>query len=43
MRYLRLYKHFVAFSLQKAMHFRVDFFFAIVMDTVFMLSTLEFT
>lgn len=32
MRYLRLYAHFLRFSFSKAMEFRVDFFFRIVMD-----------
>lgn len=34
-RYLRLYGHFVSFSLQKAMQFRLDFLFRIVMDAVY--------
>ena len=35
LRYARLYSHFVSFSLQKALHFRLDFFFRIVMDGLF--------
>lgn len=35
MRYLRLYLYFVQFSFSKAMEFRVDFFFRIVMDVIF--------
>ena len=35
LRYLRLYFCFVSFSFQKAMQFRFDFFFRIVMDTFF--------
>jgi ABC-2 type transport system permease protein len=34
-RYLRLYQHFVKFSLMQAMQFRFDFFFRIIMDCVF--------
>lgn len=34
-RYLRLYAHFLRFSFSKAMEFRVDFFFRVVMDIVF--------
>ena len=35
MRYLRLYLCFLRFSFSKAMEFRVDFFFRVVMDTVY--------
>lgn len=35
MRYLRLYAYFLRFSFSKAMEFRVDFFFRVVMDIVF--------
>lgn len=41
-RYLRLYKHFVKFSLMQAMQFRFDFFFRIVMDCVFYLVNVMF-
>ena len=34
-RYIYLYLAFLSASLQKALHFRVDFFFRILMDTVF--------
>lgn len=36
-RYFRLYLHFLRFSFSKALEFRVDFFFRIVMDTMFYL------
>lgn len=35
MRYLRLYAHFLRFSFSKAMEFRVDFYFRVVMDICF--------
>lgn len=35
MRYLRLYLHFLRFSFSRALEFRLDFFFRIVMDVVF--------
>lgn len=35
MRYFRLYMHFLRFSFSKAMEFRVDFFFRVVMDIMF--------
>lgn len=35
MRYLRLYLHFLRFSFSKAMEFRIDFFFRIIMDLLF--------
>lgn len=34
-RYLRLYAHFVRFSMSKAMEFRFDFFFRVFMDLVY--------
>lgn len=34
-RYLRLYAHFLRFSFSKAMEFRVDFFFRILMDIIY--------
>lgn len=42
MRYLRLYKHFVKFSLMQAMQFRFDFFFRILMDGIFYLVNVLF-
>ena len=42
MRYLRLYLHFVKFSFSKAMQFRVDFFFRVLMDVVFYLIQFVF-
>ena len=41
-RYLRLYSHFVRFSLSKSMEFRIDFFFRIVMDCVYYAVNLAF-
>lgn len=41
-RYLRLYLYFLRFSFSKAMEFRVDFFFRIVMDIVFYAVHLAF-
>lgn len=41
-RYLRLYKHFVEFSLIQAMQFRFDFFFRIAMDCIFYLVNILF-
>jgi ABC-2 type transport system permease protein len=35
LRYLRLYGHFVRFSMSKAMEFRFDFFFRVFMDLVY--------
>lgn len=35
MRYVRLYLYFLRFSFSKAMEFRVDFFFRVVMDIMF--------
>lgn len=37
MRYLKLYSYFLRFSFSKAMEFRVDFFFRIIMDINFYL------
>ncbi len=42
MRYLRLYKHFVKFSLMQAMQFRFDFFFKIAMDCIFYIVNILF-
>ncbi len=42
MRYLRLYLHFVRFSLSRALEFRFDFYFRIVMDVVFYATNLAF-
>jgi ABC-2 type transport system permease protein len=42
MRYLRLYANFVRFSFSKAMEFRVDFFFRVLMDAVFYATQLIF-
>ncbi|MEM1204870.1 MAG: ABC-2 family transporter protein [Acidobacteriota bacterium] len=42
LRYLRLYACFVRFSLSRAMEFRVDFFFRVVMDIVFYAVHLAF-
>lgn len=41
-RYLRLYRAFLVFSFSKAMEFRVDFFFRVVMDIVFYAVHLAF-
>jgi len=41
-RYLRLYGSFVRFSFSKAMEFRLDFFFRVVMDMVFYAVQLGF-
>lgn len=35
MRYLRLYMYFLRFSFSKAMEFRIDFFFRVIMDITF--------
>ncbi len=35
MRYMRLYLHFLRFSFSRAMEFRIDFYFRVVMDIVF--------
>ncbi len=42
MKYLKLYKYFVKFSLIQAMQFRFDFFFRIVMDCIFYLVNILF-
>ena len=34
-RYIRLYIHFLQFSFSKALEFRLDFFFKIIMDIVY--------
>lgn len=41
-RYLRLYGYFLRFSFSKALQFRVDFFFRILMDIVFYLVNILF-
>lgn len=35
MRYIRLYMHFLEFSFSKALQFRLDFFFRIIMDILY--------
>jgi ABC-2 type transport system permease protein len=42
MRYLRLYLHFVRFSFSRALEFRLDFYFRVVMDCVFYAVNLAF-
>lgn len=42
MRYLRLYAYFLRFSFSRAMEFRIDFFFRIVMDVVWNAMYLTF-
>jgi ABC-2 type transport system permease protein len=42
MRYLRLFARFVEFSFGRAMEFRVDFFFRIIMDFVYYLVNIAF-
>lgn len=42
LRYLRLYLFFVRFSFSRAMEFRVDFFFRVVMDTCFYAMQIAF-
>lgn len=42
MRYLILYLYCIRFSFSKAMEFRIDFFFRIVMDTIFYLIQFMF-
>ena len=42
MRYLRLYLHFLRFSFSRAMEFRLDFFFKIIMDCMFYVVNLGF-
>jgi ABC-2 type transport system permease protein len=41
-RYLRLYVKFVEFSLMRAMEFRIDFFFRIVMDVIYYTINISF-
>ena len=41
-RYLRLYAYFLRFSFSRAMEFRVDFFFRVIMDTAFYAVNLGF-
>lgn len=41
-RYLKLYMHFLRFSFSKAMEFRLDFFFRIIMDCVIYLVQFSF-
>lgn len=42
LRYARLYAHFVRFSFSRALEFRLDFFFRVVMDAVFYATHLAF-
>lgn len=42
MRYLRLYVHFMKFSVMQAMQFRFDFFYRIIMDAAFYLTSILF-
>lgn len=42
MRYLRLYLYFLRFSFSKAMEFRIEFFFRIVMDIIFYVVNILF-
>ncbi len=42
LRYLRLYAHFLRFSFSRALEFRFDFWFRIVMDSVFYIVNLGF-
>lgn len=42
MRYLRLYLYFMRFSFSRAMEFRFDFFFRVVMDSMFYVTNLAF-
>lgn len=42
MRYLRLYLHFLRFSFSRAMEFRLDFTFKIIMDCLFYAVNLSF-
>lgn len=41
-RYIRLYLYFLRFSFSRALHFRIDFFFRIIMDCVFYLVQFTF-
>jgi ABC-2 type transport system permease protein len=42
MRYLRLYWHFVKFSFSKALQFRIDFSFRIIMDLIYYVVQFSF-
>ncbi len=42
MRYFRLYLHFLRFSFSKAMSFRLDFFFRILMDVIYYFVNISF-
>jgi len=42
LRYLRLYLHFLRFSFSRAMEFRLDFYFRVVMDGVYYAVNLTF-
>ena len=42
MRYLTLYAHFLRFSFSRAMEFRLNFFFRVVMDVVYYVVNLAF-
>ena len=42
-RYLRLYAYFLRFSFSRALEFRVDFFFRVIMDTAFYAVNLGFS
>jgi ABC-2 type transport system permease protein len=42
LRYLKLYTYFVKFSVSRAMEFRLDFFFRIVMDTMYYVVNILF-
>ena len=42
LRYARLYLHFLRFSFTKAMQFRLDFFFRVVMDCAFYATNIAF-
>jgi len=41
-RYLRLYLHFLRFSFSRAMEFRMDFFFRVIMDLCFYVTNIIF-
>jgi ABC-2 type transport system permease protein len=41
-RYLRLYLHFLRFSFSRALQFRLDFFFKIIMDLIFYVVNIGF-
>ena len=42
MRYLTLYGHFLRFSFSRAMEFRLNFYFRVVMDITYYLVNLAF-